>query len=704
MSALDNKAYQWIEAITAVAASYDLNVSKADLTATAQWEQATTAAIILPSLARKAGLSCSQPQTKNWSISALSLPLVIELHDGTVAVVTSIGSNQELTLMLAGEQQAQTHLFFKELKPKIKQVFILRPLRAKPDVRVDSYLKPYQPHWLLSILFNDSKPYWHILLASLFANLLALAGIIFTRQVYDRVIPSESYVTLYVLFGGVLIAVIFEYILRISRIRISDLIGKRADLRISDLIFGRALHVKNTQRPKSSGAFVAQIRDLESVREMLTSSTVMLAADLPFFFLFLFVFWQMAGVLTFVPLVALVLMVLPSLLAQPMLARLAKESMREATLRNAMLVESIQGLEDIKVLQAESRFQNQWNHYNQVSADMSLRLRFLSNSLQVWSSTVQSLVFACIVLFGAPLVIEGTLSVGTLVASSILSSRMIAPMGQLTQLLNRWQQAKTGYKNLDNIMSLPVDNPADEHLVHNPNLTGNYTFNQAHFSYDDLPEPALLIGGLSIKAGEKIAVLGRNGAGKSTFLQALAGLIEPEKGEVLLDGVNLKHLDSQDLRRDVGFLGQNARLFYGTLRENICLGYPQATEDEIRQVLQMSGADAFIQRLPKGLEHVVFEGGGGLSGGQRQSILLARLFLCQPQIVLLDEPTSALDDVTETVVLNSLKKWLKDRTLIVVTHKQQVLHLVDRVIMVDEARIKLDDTKQMVLNKLAKRA
>lgn len=697
---VDSQASQWVQAVARIAKSYDLPVSVETLQSVMVWDEQVESADKLRVLARHARLTCEAPKPADWKISPWRLPVLVELQDGTVAVIESLGANGELSLLLAGESQPQNHWQLDQLQAQLKQVFILRPLIKAPDARVDDYLKPYKPHWLFQILLNDKKTYVHILLASLFANLLALSGILFTRQVYDRVIPAESYVTLYVLFGGVLIAVVFEYILRVLRIRISDLIGKRADLRISDLIYGRALRAKNSKRPKSSGAFVSQIRDLESVREMLTSSTVMLIADLPFFFLFLFVFWYMAGVLTFVPLVALVLMVLPSLLAQPALGRLAKESMRESTLRNAMLVESVQGLEDIKVLQAEPRFQNLWNHYNNVSADVGLRLRFLSNSLQVWSNTIQSLVFACIVLFGAPMVINGDLSVGTLVASSILSSRMIAPMAQLTQLLNRWQQAKTGYGSLDKIMSLPTENAPDTHLVHHNALRGNYQFHQSRFVYEGAREPALIVPSLQIKAGERIAILGRNGAGKSTLLSALAGLMEADQGELLLENINLNHLDSQDLRRDVGYLGQQSRLFYGTLRDNICMGSPHASDDDIAKVLAMSGADRFIQRLSKGLEHVVFEGGGGLSGGQKQSLLLARLFLRDPQIVLLDEPTSSLDENTENRVLASLTEWLEDRTLVLVTHKQRLLDVVDRVIVVADAQISIDAPKDVALRQI----
>ena len=692
----------WVEAIVWMAKHYDLPASKAELQALVNWSEDEVPTLdTLRLMARRTRLSCERIEIAHWRPSPWRLPVIIVLQDDSLVMVEAMSQEGQLSVRIPGESQPQTQWHWDELLAQSKYVYIFRALAKVPDARVDDYLKPYQPHWLLGILFNDKKTYVHIVIASLFANILALAGIIFTRQVYDRVVPSESYVTLYVLFSGVLVAVVFEYFLRVMRIRISDLVGKRADLRISDLIFGRALRAKSSAAPKSSGAFVAQIRDLESVREMLTSSTVMLIADLPFFFLFLVVFWSMAGVLTVVPVVAVVLMVLPSLLAQPKLARLSKESMRESTLRNAMLVESIQGLEDIKVLQAEQRFQKQWNHYNQVSAEVGLRLRYLTNSLQVWSNTIQSLVFASIVLFGAPMVMNSELSVGTLVAASILSSRMIAPMGQLTQLLNRWQQAKTGYKSLDKIMSLPADNPVDSHLVHHPALTGHYQLDNAVFSYAEDAVPALTVPRFEIKPGDTLAILGRNGAGKSTLLHALAGLLEPVSGEVLLENINLAHLDKQDLRRDVGFLGQHSKLFYGSLRDNICIGAPYATDEAIARALEMSGATTFIQRLPKGLDHVIFEGGGGLSGGQKQSLLLARLFLRDPQIVLLDEPTSALDDVTEQHVLRHLKDWLAQRTLVVVTHKQKLLELVDRVVVIANGRISLDASKEDALKRLA---
>src|SRR5690606_18588325 len=315
---------------------------------------------------------------------------------------------------------------------------ILRPARAVPDARVDDYIKPYRPHWFRSIVLDDLRPYGNVMLASLVANVLALAGILFTRQVYDRVIPAESLPTLYVLFSGVLLALVFEFLLRGMRIRITDLLGKRADLRVSDRVFGHALRIRNEEKPRSTGAFIAQLRELEQVREMMTSTTVTACADIPFFFLFCFILWHIAGPLVFVPMGAVLLLVVPGVLVQSKLKALAGEAMRESALRNAMLVETIQGLEDVNALQAEQRFQQQWNHYNAVTSDVNLKLRGIAANLSVWTSSVQSAVFSSVVLFGAPMVMEGELSVGALVAASILASRMMAPMSQVTSVMTRW--------------------------------------------------------------------------------------------------------------------------------------------------------------------------------------------------------------------------------------------------------------------------
>jgi ATP-binding cassette subfamily C protein LapB len=406
------------------------------------------------------------------------------------------------------------------------------------------------------------------------------------------------------------------------------------------------------------------------------------------------------GPLVLIPLVALVFMLLPGIIAQPRLARLANASMREAALRNAMLVESIQGLDDIKALQAEQRFQQQWNQYNAASADSSLRLRTLTNSLVAWTQNVQGGVFAVVIVFGAPMVIAGDLTTGSLVAASILSSRMMGPMAQLTHVLTRWQQAKVALEGLNRIMQMPVDHPEGSQRVHLPAIRGDYRLRQASFRYSEESSPALNSIDLSIRPGERIALLGRNGAGKSTLLQALGGAMDLSSGETTLDGIALAHLDPADLRRDVGLLSQQARLFHGTLRDNITLGAGQASDQEIIAALTVTGALDFVRQLPKGMDHLVLEGGLGLSGGQRQSLLLSRLLIRQPQVLLLDEPTAALDDVTERLLLEKLATWTQGRTLVVATHRVSVLQLVERIIVLDNGRIVIDDHRDAALARL----
>ena len=490
--------------------------------------------------------------------------------------------------------------------------------------------------------------------------------------------------------------------MRKMRARVTDLIGKRADLRISDHVFGHALRIKNAYRPRSTGTFISQVRELDNVRELLTSTTVTAFADMPFFFLFCAVFWYLADSLVWVPIVAVILMVLPGLLVQGKLRNYANQAMRESSLRNAMLVEAVQGNEDIKTLQAEQRFQSQWNNYNAVSADVNLRLRSLISTLSTWTQSVQGSAFAVIVLFGAPMVIEGDLTTGSLIAASILGSRMIAPMASITQVLSRWQQAQVALHSIDQLMELPVDNPEGDKKVHKTSVNGNYSIKNASFHYGvDSPAPALTVKSLEIKQGEKIALLGRNGAGKSTLLQVLSGLLEAKDGVVTVDGVGMAHIDPADVRRDIGLMSQNATLFHGTIRENLMLGAPMARDDDMLRALNMTGALEFIHKLPNGLDYLLAEGGRGLSGGQRQSLLLSRLLVRNPHVILLDEPTASLDDTTEKQFINQLSSWMGDKTFVVATHKMSVVNMVDRIIVVDSGQIVLDEPKGIALAKLS---
>jgi len=692
---------RWLEALRLVARSFQLPWSEQGvrLAATCNTEEGLAACV--SALARAVGLRVKIVDGETVALSGWQLPFVLQLEDGTVGVVTALSASGEASVAFSGDHGLETPVPFDGLLRTVRLIAIPRPVRSVPDARVDAYIRPYRKRWFLDIALGDLRPYAYVLVASLVANLLALAGILFSMQVYDRVVPAESYPTLYVLFVGVLLALLFDFILRKMRTRILDLLGKKADLQLSDVVFGHALRVQSQHRPRSTGSFVAQLRDLEQVRELMTSTTVTALVDVPFFLLFLVVYWFLGGVLVLVPLAGFFLLLVPGLLVQAKLQEYSAETMREASLRNALLVEAIQGSEDVKTLQAEQRFQQKWNQYNAVSAERQLKLRALTSGLLTWTQTVQTLVFACVILAGAPMVMSGDMTTGALVAVSILGSRMMAPLSQVAQLFSRLQQARVSLGSLHAIMRLPVDHPETERRVSLPVINGSYQLRSAVFRYGDERTPvALRVQELTIRPGERIAVLGKNGAGKSTLLQALSGLLLPAGGEVILENIALQHADPTDVRRDVGLLTQNARLFYGTIRENIVLGAPNATETDILNVLAMVGADEFIRRLAAGLEHTVFEGGQGLSGGQRQAILLARLLIRQPSVVLLDEPTASMDEATERHFISRFTPWSQGRTVVIATHRMRVLELVDRVVVIDGGTVTLDQPKDSALQTL----
>lgn len=692
----------WLQAVLSIAKHYRIEPSAERIRLQLDWNPNQNIDDILNLIARQVGLSLRKTDFSAEVINPWRLPVLVEFQDGQVGVIDKVDAEGNLSIQFSGDQGLSQTLASDTLAEHVWHVYILRPEKSVPDARVDEYVKPYEDNWFWSIVLRDWKRYIDVMFASLMANILALATILFSMNVYDRVIPAQSVPTLWVLAGGVLIAAIFEFSLRVARIYLSDIIGKRADLRISDRVYGHALRIKNSERSKSTGTFISQIRELEGVRELVTSTTISAIADLPFFLLFLGVFWVIGGNLFWVMLIVVPLMIIPGILAQKPLAKLANEGMREGAIRNAMLVESVQGIEDIKLLRAEARFQNQWNHMNEVSADIAMRQRKIVGVMTAWTQKIQGLTFAIVVLVGCFAVMDGEMTTGALVACSILSSRMLAPISQIAGVLGRLQQAKVAKQGLDELMKKPVDQPEHSHLIHRPVLNGHYELSGVSFKYgEDDPKPTLMVPKLEIKAGEKIAILGRNGAGKSTLLQIFSGMQTPNQGKIKLDGVELGLIDPADVRRDMGLLNQNAHLFFGTVRENLTLGAPLANDDDILQALRITGALAFVQEKKEGLDHLILEGGVGFSGGQKQALLLARLLLRQPNILLLDEPTAAIDDVSEKQLIDHLKMWLGHRTLVVATHRRAVLELVDRIIVVNDGKIVMDGPRDQILNQSA---
>ena len=689
----------WIDAMLRVAARFGKPAEGQNLRQQMRWFEHLSASQQLERLAGLLGLHLTMVprDTIRWRQEVT--PAVLILKNGSVAVVESIDAEGHARYWISdgGDVVRDTELALL-LEQSQQQVAMIGVAARGRDARIDEFVQPFKKHWFWHHFRGMGRRIMEISLASVVGNVLALGGILFSMQIYDRVIPAQSESTLWVLFIGVLVAAGVEYLIRLMRTQVSDVMGKRIDLKVSSMLFARAMNIRNEARPKSTGSFISQLREIDQVRELLTSTTIGAAADMPFVILFLFIMGFIGGPLVIIPLLAIPLIVIPGLLLQIPMAKLAKEGMREGALRNAVLVETIEGIEDIKALQAEPYFQRQWEQTHEVSAAVGMKQRLWGARLTGWASTVQQLTYAGMLVFGTYLVLSGDITTGTLVASSLLSSRTIAPLMQLTMVFSRWQHAKSAMNGLDELLKRPLDQPEEGEVAHCPTLSGHYDLRNVQYTYDEENvKNVLSVARLHIKPGERIAILGKVGAGKSTLLRLLAGQSTATQGKVVVDGVDISRIDPVDLRRQLGWLSQDSRLFFGTLRQNLMLGNPHASEQEMLQALRVSGAISLVQQDAASLDRIINEGGRGLSGGQRQMVMLSRMILRQPQVVLMDEPTASMDEQLEEHVLRQLQSWLSGRTLVLVTHRPALLKLVDRIVVMDNGRIIADGARDDIL-------
>ena len=694
----------WINVMVRAAGRFGLPADAPAVRQQMRWFESLPLNARLERLSGLMGLQVRVVELEKMRWNAQNLPVIVQLESGELMLLESIDGDGLVAYWLSEGGDLVREEALETLLTRVKPEVVMLGIAARGrDSRIDDFTRPWEEHWFWRHFRHAKRKLSEIALASVLGNVLALAGILFSMQVYDRVIPAQSIPTLWVLFIGVLFAALLEFMIRLARTHVSDIMGKHIDLNVSSLFFARAMAIKNDSRPKSTGSFISQLREIDQVRELLTSTTVGAAMDIPFVLLFLGIMALVGGPLVIIPLIAIPLIVIPGILVQWPMAKLAKEGMRESAIRNAVLVESIEGVEDIKALQAEPYFQRQWEHTHAVGANIGMKQRVWGARLSGWASTVQQITYAGMLVFGCYLVMEGTITTGTLVACSLLSSRTIAPLMQLTMVFSRWQHAKMAMNGLDDLLKKPLDKSADQKMAHCPVLAGHYQVQKVQYSYDpEKGDQAAQIDGLEIKPGERVAILGKTGAGKSTLLKLLSGQAQASKGKVIIDGVDMAHIDPMDVRRQVGYLSQDSRLFFGTLRQNLMLGHPHATEAELIQALRISGAIGMVQQDAASLDRLINEGGRGLSGGQRQMVLLSRLIVRNPQIVLLDEPTASMDEQLEAWVIRQLQQWLTGRTLVLVTHRPALLNLVDRIVVMENGKVIADGPRDTLLQQAAR--
>ena len=656
---------------------------------------AAVGADLAPLALRRANMSCRISREPLASFPEHSLPALLFLKDGGTIVLESLNRAQGVVILpeAAGGRAVWS-------RAQIEKLHDGRILISKPiDVVADRLDEPRSDrrHWILGPVLGNWAVYRDVMLASFAANILAVATALFSMQVYDRVVPNNAFDTLWVLASGVGIAIALELVLRLLRASLVDVSGRDLDLRLSAQLFDKVANMRLAHQPASTGVFANQVRDFATVREFFTSGTVTAICDLPFVLIFLGVIWMIGGPIAWVVLAGVVLTVLPGLLMQKRLAAASRENTREAAALNGLLLETISNLETVKASRAEGRLQRAHAQLTATMATTAIRTRGLTNLMTQIVSTAQKFAYAGVIICGVYLISAGELTVGSLIACSLLSSRTMSPMGQVAGLLARWQHVRAAMEGLDTIMKLPVERPSDRHFVRAPGLSGKFMLEEVTFRHDPQAPPVISIPSLQIGAGERIALLGGNGAGKSTLMKLLAGLLDPQSGSVLVDDLSLSQIDPIDRRRQIGYLPQQVALFQGTLRDNLLLDHGLHSDDELLEALDAVGLGTFVRRHVRGLD-LQIHGNSNVSGGQRQSIGLARVLLQDPKIVILDEPTSAFDHITEAKVIAHLKQWLKGRTTIISTHKRELLALTERAVVLKDGRVARDGDLLKILN------
>jgi ATP-binding cassette, subfamily C, bacterial LapB len=565
--------------------------------------------------------------------------------------------------------------------------------------------------WLMirSAFWGHKRTLMEGALASVLINLVTLATSLFSMQVYDRVIPTQGYATLQVLSLGVLLAIAFELVLKYARSRVLEHAVVHLDSTLSRDVFQRLLNVRLDQLPQSVGSLAGQLRAYEGIRALLTASTAYLLVDIPFALMFIAVMVVLGSVYVgLVPLVFLLVSLLTGLALRRGINAAAQQGARAANQKTGLLVEAVEGAETIKSGYGDWRFLSRWINLSQQSIRYDLRIRHLSESGGFLTAAFQQLSYAGLIAIGAWQVMEGNVTMGGLIACSILSGRALSPAGMLPALMVQYAHAKAALDGLERVYALESDNAQIARPLLPVQIQGHYRFESVRYAYQSgslsASRTALQIDALQIRAGEKIAVLGPIGSGKSTLLRLLSGLYQPRAGRILLDDLELSHIARQRLSEQVGYLQQEHRLFQGSLRDNVLIGLPDPGDDALMQAARATGLVQLLREQPLGWELPISEGGKGLSGGQRQLVALTRLLLSQPRVWLLDEPTASMDPDTERHCIGLLQQQIAaSHTLVVVTHKSTLLPLVDRVIVMAQQRILLDGPRDQVLQQLVDR-
>lgn len=654
---------------------------------------------LLPRAAARAHCSARLLRRKLDDLPASVLPAILIMKDGRACVLLG-RSKSGFQVLFPETGSSAVEVDRKELLQQYSGLaYFIKPLfRFEGRAREDK--KDRAGHWFWSAVFNNWRLYRDALVAAVLINIFALVMPLYTLNVYDRVVPNNAIETLWVMTLGIGLVIVFNMVLTSIRAYVVDQASKRVDMRLSARIMERVLDLRMDARPESVGSFAANLRSFESVRDFIASASLTTLVDLPFVLLFLGVMAWISPYMVIPPLVAIILILAVSFVSQARMGRLVQESFQASAQRNAGLVESLSGLETLKTLNAQSIAQRKWEASTEFLATLGTRIKFISSTTVAFVQMCQQLVTIAVIVIGTFLIQQAELSLGGIIASSMVAGRCVAPLGQVAGLMMQWQNARSSLGSIDTYMKMPVERPEQKSFVPRPRLEGGIEFRNVSFAYPGSRQAALNNINIKIQPGERVGVIGRIGSGKSTLEKLILGLYAPTEGSVLIDGIDIKQIDPADLRRSVGYVPQDPVLFYGSLKYNLTMGAPFAEDEQMLEVARIAGIDEFVAQHPDGYDMMISERGDSLSGGQRQSISVARALINNPPILLLDEPSSNMDNQSEAALKRRLKAASQGKTMVLITHRTSLLDLVDRLIVIDGGRVMADGSKEQVIEAL----
>ncbi|MDP1927011.1 MAG: type I secretion system permease/ATPase [Thiobacillus sp.] len=651
--------------------------------------------------AKRAGFTSTVVRKPLENLNTALFPAILLLENEEACVLLGWQDDGQTARVIFPElEKAETLLSRADLASRYSGHALLARPEFRFDARTPEVGRVKHRHWFWGTLAENTPLYRDVLLAAFMINVFAIALPLFTMNVYDRVVPNHAIETMWMLAVGMVIVLVADMVLRTMRGYFLDLASSRVDVRLSAYIMERVLGLRLENRPLSAGSFASNLRSFETIRDFITSATVTAFIDLPFAIIFLVVIGWISWPLILPILFGMLLLLGFALTIHSKMHELSETTYRASAMRNATLVESLVGLEAIKALGAESVMQRKWESSAAFLSRVGAQLRLLSSTTINGAMWAQQFVNVVVVVVGVYLISDGQLTLGGLIACTMLASRAMAPIGQIAGLLTQYHNAATALKSLDGILQQPVERPADSNFVTRQHFTGDIEFRDVDFSYPNQDVAALRNVSLKIRAGEHVAILGRVGSGKTTLEKLILGLYQPTSGAVLVDGIDLRQLDPAELRRNIGYVPQDVTLFYGSLRDNLTIAAPTADDAAVLRAAEVGGILEFVNNHPKGFDMTVGERGESLSGGQRQAVAIARSTINDPPIMLMDEPTGSMDHSSEEEIKQRLRTFAAGKTLIVVTHRTSLLELVERIIVIDGGKVVADGPKAQVVEAL----